>query len=261
MTKKQLTHVSLALLAVGGGLVAIMAVKDPLRVQFPALPEWFYTGCLVTGFVVTIFGILLLLLPIHWAMDTWRWLFGKSNFVAHAAKREDLEPIHLFGTEEFGEVSPLAKMKDWHKINGNIFHVMKRVRRGRLVARHTLVGYYTVIPLKQAAISFLDEDNFDGTKITDNLIVKERKGERLDRPACIYIGSIAARGSAYTRGLVMWELHGRLRAEKERGITLIYSRPVTDKGLELLKNNGFEPVKPPYNEALKHIYRCDLSSD
>jgi hypothetical protein len=258
MTKKQLNHIGLVLLAIGGGLIAIRAVKDPLTSQFPLLPDWFFTFSLVTGFVLTILGILLFILPIHTALDAWRWLFGKSVLVAHAARRDDLEHIHAYGVEEFGEVSPLDTMREWHKLNRNMFHLVKRVRKGKLVTRLTIVGYYSVIPLKHGAIPFLEEDNFDGTKITPNLIVKEKKGKRLDTTACIYIGSIAARGTPYARGRVMGELHGRIRVEQERGITAIYSRPVTERGYKLLSDYGFQPVKPPYKEPLKHIYKLSL---
>ncbi|HYX28577.1 MAG TPA: hypothetical protein VE863_08420 [Pyrinomonadaceae bacterium] len=258
MSKRQLNHVGLVILAIGGGFIAIMAVKDQLIRQFPFLPDSFFRVSLVMGFVLTIVGILLFIIPIHWAVDSWRWMFGRSILMAHAARRDDLEHIHAYGVEEFGEVSPLDTMREWHKINRNMFHLVKRVRRGKLVTRLTIVGYYSVIPLKQTAIPFLDADNFDGTKITPNLIVKERNGRRQETAACIYIGSIAARGTPYARGRVVGELHGRIRVEQERGIRLVYSRPVTEKGLKMLTDNGFQPVRPNYQEPLKHIYKLNL---
>lgn len=262
MNKKQLNQLGLILLTVGGGgLIAIASIKPQLQQQVPFLPNWFYDSCVVIGLVVTIAGIVLLLLPIDSARRAWRWSFGKTTFVPRAANREDLEHIHFLGLEEFGEVSPVDKMKEWYKINRNIFHVMQRVRRGKLVQKENLIGYYSVIPLKRAAVPFLEDDNFDGTKITNNLIIRERKGQRAEPPACIYIGGIAARGSGYARGLVVGELVGRLNVEKDRGINLIYSTPVTTKGLELLTERRFEPVKPPLKEPLKHIYKLDFSAE
>lgn len=258
MDRKQLNRIAGLLLTIGGSLLAIVGVETRLRERFP-LPERLFVTFLLIGCAFTGAGLLLLFLPIHTVHDTWRWLFGKAVYEPHAARREDLEHIHAFGIEEFGEVSPLESMKQWHKINRNMFHVMKCVRRGKLIRREKLIGFYSVIPLKRPAISLLEADSFDGANITNNLIVSERKGQRVEKPACIYIGSIAARGTAYARGMLVGELRGRLQAENELGVHLIYSRPVTQRGLDLLLQNNFEPVKPNLRDPLKHIYKRELS--
>lgn len=260
MSKKQLNKVALLSLTVAGGLLAIVGVKTQLKEQFPSLPEGLFLLSLVIGFAFTGGGLLLLLLPIDTARDTWRWLFGRPTYEPRAARRDDLEDVYAFGCEEFGQVSPLENMKEWHRINRNLFHVMKCVRKGKLVRREKLIGFYSVIPLKKPALSLLENDNFDGLKITNNLIVREKDGQRLEKPACIYIGSIAARGNGYARGLVVGELRGFLRAETDQGVRLLYSRPITRRGLELLRQNKFEPVKPNFKEPLNHIYKRDSST-
>ena len=58
--------------------------------------------------------------------------------------------------------------------------------------------------------------------------------------------------------VMVGELRGRLRAEGDQGIRLLYSRPVTQRGLELLLQNKFEPVKPNFKEPLRHIYKRDF---
>lgn len=174
MNKKQLNQIAVLLLTVGGGLLAIVGVETQLHQQFSSLPEGLFIICLVIGCVFTGCGLLLLLLPIDSARDSWRWLFGTAAYEPHVARRQDLEHIHAFGCQEFGEVSPLENMRQWYKINRNMFHVLKCVRKGKLIRREKLIGFYSIIPLKRPAISMLENDNFDGVKITNNLIVKEK---------------------------------------------------------------------------------------
>jgi len=263
VNRKRVLELSVVFLTVGGVLIAVMQVKSDLVNVMPFLTPSFFKVCLVLGFVLCALGLLLLLLlalPVETAHEVWRWVFGEKKHDPRRAQRDDLEDIHAFGCIEFGEVSPLDKMKDWYKINKDIFHVVYSVRKGRFGKYEKMVGYYSVLPLKAAAVPLLEADNFDGTKITDDLIVREKRGVRQEQPACVYVGSVAARGSSYAKGWVMSGLYNRLILERERGVRRVYSRPVTQKGLELLLRYNFEPVNPSHRGQLKHIYKLSFAA-
>lgn len=258
MNRQKILEIGIVLLTVGGVFIAVMQVKNDLMTAVPLLQPWFFKLCLWLGIAMFTVGLLLLILlmmPVKTAQGVWWWLFGKKSYLPRRAQRDDLPDIHAFGCEEFGEVSPLGRMQSWYRINKDIFHVVHSVRKGRLVRYEKMVGYYSLLPLKAAAVPLLENDNFDGTKITDDLIVRERHGQRVEQPACVYVGSIAARGSDYAKGIVMGGLFNRVSLERERGVRLVYSRPVTQRGLELLLDNKFEPVKQTDNDPLKHIYK------
>lgn len=264
MNRKKILESGIVLLTVGGVFIAAVQVRIDLMEVMPFLTPSFFKLCLWLGIVMFTLGLLLLLfllLPIETAGAVWRWFFGKKVInPSRLAQRDDLPDIYAFGCEEFGDVSPLEKMREWHRLNKRLFYLVTSVRRGRFVRQERMIGYYTLIPLKAAAVPLLEDDNFDGRHITADFIVREKKGVLLERPACIYIGSVAARGSKFAQGRVMGELLSRIQHELNKGVGRIYSRPVTRRGLELLLDNNFEPVKPHDSDPLNHIYRLAVDA-
>jgi hypothetical protein len=267
VTKKKFIEFGAIFATIGAGLIALHQEETSLSHKFPHIPSWVYDACLLLG--VFIFGagtlsvIAALMLPTETLRAGWERFFGRVVFVPRRAKRDDLSAIYEFCHKAFdGQVSPVNRMKEWHRINPNIFFLVHRVKKVAGVKTiNQLIGYYCLIPLNNKALSFLEDDSFDGTKISKDFVIhSDRLGKRSDLPAAIYIGGIAAVGSAYAKGFVEGELHASLRAERDKGVCLIYSRPVTRKGLKLLKKYGFEPVDPSIEEQLHHIHKYDFAS-
>lgn len=266
MTKKRLVEFGVLLLTIGGGgLIAITQVKDQLHEVFPRLTGGFYTFCLVVGFVMVVIGILVIILPINTSLKAAQKLkeiFGldQKPYESKIAKWRDLKPIHEYGKRRLGtDVSNLKKAETWFRTNNQIFWL---VIDNSIKGSHEeqMIGYYAVFPLNQQATELLEAEKVDGTSFETEHIIPYRRGRIRKTPHSLYVGGIVAESKMRVRQFILGSLIAHLNHEKENGVKVLFTRPVTADGLRLVKKYGFRPVnKFVTGYQMNHIYKYDFT--
>ncbi|HWS55665.1 MAG TPA: hypothetical protein VN228_16115 [Pyrinomonadaceae bacterium] len=264
MNKRKAVEIGVLLLTVGGGgLIAIMSVRGDLEKAFPFLPPYFYRLCLLVGFPVAVLGILLIVLPLGTIQNVVRWWrrHWDKPYDCKTAKWEDLKAIHSFATEELGQVSDLQKMERWFQTNRQIFWIITD-KSAQGPREKQLVGYYAVLPLNKEASDLLGTEQIEGISLAPEHLIPYRRGRIRKTPASIYVGGIVSKKGPRVRHFVLGSLIGHLNQEKLNGVKTVFSRPVTDDGLRLVKKYGFRPVSRFVNGyQMNHIYKFEFRDD
>jgi hypothetical protein len=266
MTKKKAVEVGILLLTIGGGLIAIISVRKDLEPVLPFLPNLFYKTCLLLGFALCVVGVLLIVLPVETIQKIVQRIkdffgMGDRPYETKPAKWKDLKLIHEYAKQELGAVSDLQKMEQWFNINRQIFWI---VIDSAVNGTHgqQMVGYYAIIPLNKVATDLLETEKIEGTSFAAEHIIPYRRGRIRKTPASIYVGGVAAKNRMRIRQFVLGSLVAHLNQEIENGVKAVFSRPVTNDGLRLIKKYNFKPVNQFVETyEMKHIYKRDFSAD
>jgi hypothetical protein len=252
---KPKTNAGLGVLAVAGVLLAIRPLKNDINDSLGNLPDALYTACLIGGVILAAVGLSILLFPSGFFSSLAARLFkdfDEPDFDCRPAKRSELEFIHDFSSQQIsGNVSPLPQMVHFHKKNRSVFWVLINKKSAKDKSVRKKVGYYSVLPLSESARKLLEREELNGLKLTTEHILKQ--GET---PAAIYIGGIAARRLPFrSRAVLLSYLKAHINRERERGVSVAYSRPVTKDGLRILRKYGFSPVADLSGDELDRIYK------
>lgn len=165
----------------------------------------------------------------------------------------DLKELHIFCEKVVGpHFASLEKWKNRFEKNSHTFFKIIKVKRTEFKKEEELTGMFSVIPVNENAHSLLEQDCLNATTFTKEHIVSPN-----ENPAALYISGVVG-VTRRAKGYVISHLLNMLRQiYKEKGTTLIYTRPMTSDGLRLAKHYGFNPVKPELAQA-EHIYRRNM---
>ncbi|MBN7820068.1 hypothetical protein [Bowmanella yangjiangensis] len=251
-----MTAFALGLLAVSGCLFGASSLQTVKDIGFSIVGLSIDQVCGYLGFILFIIGIALIFS--RWAL--WVFLFLYSRlidalpdfldpiYMARPASSMELKFIFNMGEDLFeGGVSSVNQMKAWYKINPNIFWVLRRKGEGK---RDPIRGYFCIIPLKADAVKLLKEEQITGQSITTTHISKERN------PKSVYVGAIAAKGFK-SKGAVLHKMLNQVEILKQKGTKDVFTRPVTEDGIRLVKKFNFSCVG--YDEGEKgKLHHLDL---
>lgn len=162
-----------------------------------------------------------------------------------------------------GSMSDHQRALRWFDINRQIFWKIIDGTRQRREER--VIGYYAVIPLNKEATDLLEAERIDGTAFEPGHIIPFRPKRIRKTPASIYIGGVAANNRKRIRSFVLGSLISHLEHEKEAGVKVVFTRPVTADGLRLVKKYKFQAVNRYLREKnqykMDHIYRYEFPAD
>lgn len=258
---KPKTNAALGVLAVSGVLLAIRPLKNEINAALGTLPDGLYAACLIAGVLLAALGLAILLFPAGFFIFVREKLitdFDAPDFDCRPAKRSELKFIHDFSSQEIGgNVSPVPQMTLFYNKNRSIFWVLVHKKSGEDKSVHKIVGYFSVLPLTESARRLLEREELNGLKLTTEHVLK-----RGETPAAIYIGGIAAKRLPFrSRAVLLSYLKAHINRERERGVSRIYSRPVTDRGLRILRKYRFSPVADLPGDELDRIYKIVIPAE
>jgi len=253
--RRRLIEIGSALLALGGAMLAVYPLKDPIESRIVILPNGFYFVFLLLGLLLVAFGLtlfVLLLLPIKALEEKLDVILEGPDYDCRPAKTSELKSLRDYGKTFFGEdVCTLKKMKQWHSKNPNIYWLLVHNKSTQNKTISRMVGYYNLLPLTAEASDRVEREELNGTLFMPDHIVEDGQ-----KPSSIYIGGIAANAFPFrARSVILTYLKEHLKRERERGVTKIYTRPVTRRGLQLVERNNFSPVNAEVDQELSRIYK------
>ena len=125
-----------------------------------------------------------------------------------------------------------------------MFYIVERKVPGINGHLIDIVGCFTLIPLKQVALTGLDEGVLEGgAQLTAAHITKRRKTAK-----ALYIGVLVG-ADAMASGMVLRELVKKINACcLKSGIIKVFGRPITEDGLRLMQKHKFTTV-PAFGEG------------
>jgi hypothetical protein len=230
--------------ALAGFLVAALTsepfapVWQNLEVSMEVLRISFFGGSLVVA------AALLSAIP-------FRALVPESSFECRAVSRDEIKSLLHFSSHLLpGSVMPLRDVKTIHQVNPSALFIGERTWRlwGLEITRK--VGCFSLLPLTREASELLAKEALDGLSLTPLHICKPNR-----KPAALYLGSIAAKGFRNKADIILY-VKGRLSDEVDRGVRVIYTRPISKDGLRLAHRHRFMPVADGVaDDQLGRIYR------
>jgi hypothetical protein len=143
----------------------------------------------------------------------------------------------------------LLRMRELRTLNPNIFQII--VKRDPVTNSRTIVASFKAIPLKNETIPSIELGHLTRPDDFKNEHVAKFVGET----RAWYVGDLISKSHSSSR-VVMRELAAYLGKSLRRGVP-VYARGLTEVGLQLLRNHGFEPVG---DHGLEIGQICRLSS-
>jgi pimeloyl-ACP methyl ester carboxylesterase len=159
---------------------------------------------------------------------------GKGLRFARATDA-DVERIYTLAAEFFGsDLSSVAQIREWLAVNPRLIWILEK--KAEKESGREMAGYFCLLPLTLEAARSVREGTLTGVGIRGRDIAPPSQ-----QPRFIYVGSIVGKGLT-ARAILLQEL-GRKIAEMASGDAVtLYTRPVTEDGLKVAKQNRMEPV-------------------
>jgi len=253
---------AILLITLGSAALAVFSARSQIdRVVVKTgrnVPDLLYLLLLLGGVIFTVIGIVIItvVLPLHSMLNViktrvkrcWR----SPRFACRPANSDELEDLLTFGRSFFGDdIADIDQIKEWHAKNPTLFYLVHKVSKSRGTKTERLVGFFDVIPVTKKAASLLEEEKVNGTTFRPEHIVKPNGS-----PAAIYVAAVAARGPR-AQVWVLSKLEAYVEKSRNKGLH-VYTRPVTERGLQLAKQYDFNPVSPGTDDdELLRIYKLN----
>ncbi len=188
------------------------------------------------------------------ALRKWEEEQEPPQYICTKVGKSQLEALHAFCDEILGGVASIELVREWYDKNPNMLYWVSTHKSQAYQQMTTVVGVFSVFPVTQEAAQLLSENKLRGTDLTAKYIAAPGR-----QPAAIYIGAVAARGPRARQQTLMM-LMGYVTALTAKKTPIVYTCPVTDDGLRVAKQYGFEPVvKGPLADERKVIFVRDFS--
>jgi pimeloyl-ACP methyl ester carboxylesterase len=172
---------------------------------------------------------------------------GEEVQVEDAAP-DDVSNIRNLAVHFFGEgVTPEDVLIEFARIGG-ILRVVKRVFTSGHDKRERFSGYFCVIPLHRDAAASVRAETLRGGSLTIDHVPSND-----DKAAALYVGAVAARDH-YSRAVVLEALRLHVGYSAALGIREVLTRPLTERGLGLVRKYGFRPVRTGSPGGLGELY-------
>ncbi len=248
--------IGLPLISIGGFLLAVVGRKTEVQSLLGiGVPD----GLVPLGLIVGIIGLFIIVtiafLPVQSAAAAAVQLSihltksRKALFECSLARRVELPKIHKFSVQHFGlDTASLSRLQSWYDKNDQLFRAVYELRDDN--GEPTMIGCFRIVPLSSKAAKRVEHGAITGgDSITADDIAAPSK-----KPSAVYIGGLASVASSTAKGVVLAYLKELVEKERTRGVTAIYARGVTRRGMQLIKRNGFVPVNAQ-KTGLGHMYR------
>ena len=241
------------LFGVGSALTVLYRQQQDID-HLISIPQYVYSGLLWLGIILIVLALVLVLCRI--VSDGLVFVLRGTILGFHDPPRYKCRPIranelhqhHAYWEKFFpGDISSLAQNKAWYRKNDKLFWFLFEVasRKGKRHDEPKLVGSFSMIPLTKSAALQVYHEELSGPTFTAEHIAKASK------PPAIYIGGVVAEG-LFAKAEALARLSEKIDRLLEKKIT-IFTRPVTDDGLRLVKKYEFVPTGG--TPGLRRIYQ------
>jgi hypothetical protein len=225
--KKALIEGGVLCLALGSGALAVAAAYGQLGIRHNQAIRLIWTGMAVFAG-----GLVMVLLGTVWPTPR------TGHHRVRVATKDDCEQVREFLVPYFGQIIPrvrdLQAMLDRNPTQCYMIEVPPPVSRE---TGWTLVGCFSILPLKTAAVRLLDKGDLEGRALTPEHIAS-KKG----KPRALYIGTVVGADIA-AKGFAIKVLKQEIKnlCEKHK-IVKLFARPMTADGVRLMAKYGFLTV-------------------
>ncbi|HEU4752522.1 MAG TPA: hypothetical protein VFU47_05385 [Armatimonadota bacterium] len=189
----------------------------------------------------------------------WFLSLGKADYTCRTIQKKQIPDVRQFclGFFEDHEFTAQRLMEKWYDQNRELFFVVEQIRTRRNEEVRKVVGYFCLVPLNAEASALVEDGQLNAMYFTTGHILRQ-VGRRRAQASSVYLASVCAKGFT-AMGATLKALEERLDEEGARGTPVVYTRPVTPRGLDLALRHGFVPVRPE-ECGLEHIYRRSLKA-
>lgn len=225
------------LLTGAGSFVA--AIPTLTTVPGPAAIATIFT---FSGIGLGAIGVLLIVAPF---IPRWH----EEYPIVKRVGRGDLKRAYTFCGGFFGDdFSSFNSVKKWFRHNEKMFWMVEKHTHSGPARLSVVTGFFSILPLTQAGVKMLLEDQIDGTKFTT-----EHIEPNFDSPAAYYVGAIGSKGGK-SKGVALGALIERMYVFLENYPAIVYTRPTTRDGLRIARQQQFEAVDGSGTEDLNKLY-------
>ena len=182
------------------------------------------------------------------------WLHRDITEGFRAVKRDELSDLLPFYDRVVRAERPsLNDLKEVFNANNQVFRFLeKKTKRDR----HTKVeieGFCTIVPMTREAETLLANEQLNGLKMNRTHVAGPGRAHKV-----VYIGSVGG-DCAKAKAAVLNYVLGLIDDCAARGVTHVYTRPVTQDGLRIAKKYGFHPVKgDAAPDELRRLYVLEI---
>lgn len=217
--------------------MSVLDVDDELARDFPfLLPFVKYTK-----FAVVLVFCLAILAGVYWFFTLVHEMWATKNsrlsgLAVDSCAEQDLKQIHQIATDVLADIPTYEETLALYRHNKKCIKLVVDMRKNK-----KLVGYLVLLPLTKAGAEKIERKTF--SVLHDGLTIF---GKRMPSKSDYYLGAaVAPEKLARAKSVqVIKEFC------KQKRVTAVYARPMTEEGLQALKNNNFQPV---HSEDLEEI--------
>jgi hypothetical protein len=248
MNDAKCVSAAVLVLAVGGGLVSLQQAEAIPGIGRPA--RYLGAAFLVVGFGVLSYVSLgyagksakatAKIVVRHTKRLSVR-VWSDKSYYKELTKTEDLEDLFKYYVSLFGQdIIPRRDFEQWMRRNPSISWNVVEVRSNDVHEQRRIVGFFDLEPLNVAAVERLERGERNNSSLELKDILPSRFNDSIN---AYYIGSVGAiEAGVAVKFAVMAQLLSFIEEEAAVRPFTLYTRPVTDIGLKLVKEFGFQPL-------------------
>lgn len=244
MRNKAALDTGLLFLTIGGAFMGILGIKVFVD-KFIELPDIVYASVFIIVILLILAG--LYFIGLHFYAIRSRSLI---EFDVRNLELDELPAIRQYCRDNFGEeVADVRTFRNFYLRNKNIFKRVDKIVVNGFNKKSVMIGFYDIIPINEKAVELLNKGEIKGASILPEHVVDPNL-----TPHSIYIGGIVAKGFR-EKGSTLAFLKQDVQRYIDKGIHVLYTRPVTKIGLRLVLNYGFEPLYEETSDGLYNVYK------
>lgn len=249
-----MTKVGLIFISVGAGAIGLLQAKDFV----PAAVSPYLTADRLHVYTVVSLGLTVAGLIVFFVGHGAAKVSGLTlprRFASSLARTSDVSEVHAFAAAILGPgISGINQMKAWLKKYERSIVLVYSEKRAGVRRERTIVGYFCLLPLTDAAAMALANGGLQGSQLQDT---------HLATTGCniVYLGGVAARGKM-GRGVALGALQQEFeRIRRQQIAQTVYTRPINAVGLGLATAYGFTAIVgggPPRIRELAQAALADI---
>jgi hypothetical protein len=184
------------------------------------------------GFTVISGGVCAALISLVYPRDS-----RSEDYSSRIASGDEIAKLLAFAQMHLEPVGMPTEqqLRDLLTANQELFYIVEG-RDDDNPSTRKMVGCFTIIPLKQGAVRQLEDGSLQGAGIRPDNITKRKRTAK-----GFYVGIVIG-ADLYAKGFTLKHLEMEMDRLCKNGVMKVFTRPVTDDGLRLVRKQGFRNV-------------------
>ncbi|GJM17460.1 MAG: hypothetical protein DHS20C13_27870 [Thermodesulfobacteriota bacterium] len=250
MTKKHIEFF-LAFLTISGFCIAFPeAYEKVLETYFGKIPDDFYRVIFIGGILFLIAAISIL---IHAFFAHLRDIFPDNEYDCSVVSYNEISQFlecckYFIGCSE-NELPTIERVQSWYLKNKNILYFVKKKKNHRFCNSEKIVGCFGILPVTIDTAKKLSTNCIKGNEFQPENVTKPTEA-----PAGYYIGVVAANNNSRDKYNTLLSTKANILGKIDNHKVPIYTRPMTEKGFQLVCRHKFKPVILDFSRRKDIIY-------